>query len=232
MSPGVVGTPHLRSLQLRCHQGLRPRLQQDDGRVSLQGGSRSHPHLCPVSPGCGDTPESCHCPQENHYRPAGSDSCLLCDCYATGSLSRLCDVTSGQCPCKAGVIGRHCDRCDNPFAEVTASGCEGGCCCPPVSPAATLLSACCPLAVTLGANHGCHCCPCVTVLSPRRDALLFPAVNYDSCPRAIEASIWWPRTRFGLPAAAPCPKGSVGRWGTRGWRSAVTPVSPLCRAGR
>lgn len=66
-------------------------------------------------------------PQENHYRPAGSDACLLCDCYPTGSLSRLCDATSGQCPCKAGVIGRHCDRCDNPFAEVTASGCEGGC---------------------------------------------------------------------------------------------------------
>jgi len=53
----------------------------------------------------------------------------------------------------------------------------------------------------------------VPMPSPRRDAPLCPAVNYDSCPRAIEASIWWPRTRFGLPAAAPCPKGSVGRWG-------------------
>ncbi|XP_075377780.1 cadherin EGF LAG seven-pass G-type receptor 2 [Mycteria americana] len=109
-------------------------------------------------PDCNKTTGECRC-KENHYRPAGSDSCLLCDCYPTGSLSRLCDSTSGQCPCKAGVIGRHCDRCDNPFAEVTASGCE---------------------------------------------------VNYDSCPRAIEANIWWPRTRFGLPAAAPCPKGSIG----------------------
>ncbi|XP_075631852.1 cadherin EGF LAG seven-pass G-type receptor 2 isoform X3 [Balearica regulorum gibbericeps] len=109
-------------------------------------------------PDCNKTTGECRC-KENHYRPAGSDSCLLCDCYPTGSLSRLCDAASGQCPCKAGVIGRHCDRCDNPFAEVTASGCE---------------------------------------------------VNYDSCPRAIEASIWWPRTRFGLPAAAPCPKGSIG----------------------
>lgn len=35
-------------------------------------------------------------------------------------------------------------------------------------------------------------------------------MNYDSCPRAIEANIWWPRTRFGLPAAASCPKGSAG----------------------
>ncbi|XP_025912635.1 cadherin EGF LAG seven-pass G-type receptor 2-like [Apteryx rowi] len=109
-------------------------------------------------PDCNKTTGECHC-KENHYRPAGSDACLLCDCYPTGSLSRVCDAASGQCQCKAGVIGRHCDRCDNPFAEVTASGCE---------------------------------------------------VNYDSCPRAIEANIWWPRTRFGLPAAAPCPKGSIG----------------------
>ncbi|XP_068774552.1 cadherin EGF LAG seven-pass G-type receptor 2 isoform X2 [Struthio camelus] len=109
-------------------------------------------------PDCNKTTGECRC-KENHYRPAGSDACLLCDCYPTGSLSRICDAASGQCPCKAGVIGRHCDRCDNPFAEVTASGCE---------------------------------------------------VNYDSCPRAIEANIWWPRTRFGLPAAAPCPKGSIG----------------------
>ncbi|EMP25868.1 Cadherin EGF LAG seven-pass G-type receptor 2 [Chelonia mydas] len=97
--------------------------------------------------------------QENHYCPLASDSCLLCDCYPTGSLARLCDPETGQCQCKPGVIGRRCDRCDNPFAEVTANGCE---------------------------------------------------VNYDSCPRAIEANIWWPRTRFGLPAASPCPRGSLG----------------------
>ncbi|KAI1230842.1 Cadherin EGF LAG seven-pass G-type receptor 2, partial [Lamprotornis superbus] len=111
-------------------------------------------HHCPVTPY--HAPNN---PSDNHYRPPGGDTCHPCECYPTGSLSRRCDANTGQCPCKAGVIGRHCDRCDNPFAEVTASGCE---------------------------------------------------VNYDSCPRAIEASIWWPRTRFGLPAAAPCPKGSVG----------------------
>lgn len=68
------------------------------------------------------------CPpsQENHYRPPGSPTCLLCDCYPTGSLSRVCDPEDGQCPCKPGVIGRQCDRCDNPFAEVTTNGCEGG----------------------------------------------------------------------------------------------------------
>lgn len=109
-------------------------------------------------PDCNKTSGECRC-RENHYQPLGSDRCLLCDCYPTGSLSRTCDTENGQCQCKPGVIGRQCDRCDNPFAEVTSNGCE---------------------------------------------------VNYDSCPRAIESEIWWPRTRFGLPAAVPCPKGSFG----------------------
>uniref|UniRef100_A0A673XJJ7 Cadherin, EGF LAG seven-pass G-type receptor 2 n=1 Tax=Salmo trutta TaxID=8032 RepID=A0A673XJJ7_SALTR len=100
-----------------------------------------------------------HCGLDNHYRPEGSEACLLCECYPVGSFSRACERESGQCQCKPGVIGRQCDHCDNPFAEVSPNGCE---------------------------------------------------VIYDSCPQAIEAGIWWPRTKFGLPAAVPCPKGSIG----------------------
>uniref|UniRef100_A0A8C1NNH8 Cadherin, EGF LAG seven-pass G-type receptor 2 n=1 Tax=Cyprinus carpio TaxID=7962 RepID=A0A8C1NNH8_CYPCA len=107
---------------------------------------------------CNKTSGACRC-KDNHFRPAASAVCLLCDCYAVGSFSRACDRDSGQCPCKPGVIGRQCDRCDNPFAEVSSSGCE---------------------------------------------------VIYDSCPQAIEAGIWWPRTKFGLPAAVSCPRGSLG----------------------
>ncbi|XP_053723976.1 cadherin EGF LAG seven-pass G-type receptor 2 isoform X1 [Synchiropus splendidus] len=107
---------------------------------------------------CNKTSGECRC-KDNHYRTVGSDTCLLCDCYPVGSFSRACDRESGQCQCKPGVIGRQCDRCDNPFAEVSANGCE---------------------------------------------------VIYDSCPQAIEAGIWWPRTKFGLPAAVPCPKGTLG----------------------
>ena len=36
------------------------------------------------------------------------------------------------------------------------------------------------------------------------------AVIYDGCPKTITQGIWWPRTKFNLPAAVPCPKGSVG----------------------
>lgn len=38
----------------------------------------------------------------------------------------------------------------------------------------------------------------------------FSAVIYDGCPKTITQGIWWPRTKFNLPAAVPCPKGSVG----------------------
>lgn len=36
------------------------------------------------------------------------------------------------------------------------------------------------------------------------------AVVYDGCPKSFDAGIWWPKTRFGRPAAMDCPKGSVG----------------------
>ncbi|TRY55727.1 hypothetical protein DNTS_010295 [Danionella cerebrum] len=126
------------------------------------GGDSCGPCHCETAKGfdadCNKTSGACRC-KDNHYRPPTSEACLLCACYAVGSFSRACDRESGQCQCKPGVIGRRCDRCDNPFAEVSPGGCE---------------------------------------------------VIYDSCPQAIEAGIWWPRTKFGLPAAVSCPKGSTG----------------------
>ncbi|XP_072336405.1 cadherin EGF LAG seven-pass G-type receptor 2 isoform X1 [Scyliorhinus torazame] len=107
---------------------------------------------------CNKTSGECRC-KENYYWPPGNNACYPCDCYSIGSLARSCDMETGRCQCKPGVIGRQCDRCDNPFAEVFTNGCE---------------------------------------------------VIYDSCPRAMEAEIWWRRTKFGLPAAMPCPKGSMG----------------------
>ncbi|KAF7209429.1 cadherin EGF LAG seven-pass G-type receptor 3 isoform X2 [Nothobranchius furzeri] len=109
-------------------------------------------------PDCNKTSGQCYC-KEFHYRPRGSDSCLQCDCYPVGSFTRSCDPETGQCQCRSGVIGRQCNACDNPFAEVTNSGCE---------------------------------------------------VIYDGCPKTITQGIWWPRTKFNLPAAVPCPKGSIG----------------------
>uniref|UniRef100_A0A8C0VCZ1 Cadherin EGF LAG seven-pass G-type receptor 1 n=1 Tax=Cyanistes caeruleus TaxID=156563 RepID=A0A8C0VCZ1_CYACU len=120
------------------------------------------PCNCETSKGfdsdCNKTNGECHC-KANYYRPQSSDTCYPCDCFPSGSHTRACDMETGQCPCKPGVIGRQCNRCDNPFAEVTVRGCE---------------------------------------------------VIYNGCPKAFEAGIWWPQTKFGQPAAVPCPKGSMG----------------------
>ncbi|XP_030892418.1 cadherin EGF LAG seven-pass G-type receptor 1-like, partial [Leptonychotes weddellii] len=132
------------------------------------------PCHCAVSkgfdPDCNKTNGQCQC-KENYYRPPDQDACLPCDCFPHGSHSRACDMDTGQCVCKSGVIGRQCNRCDNPFAEVTALGCE---------------------------------------------------VIYSGCPRAFEAGIWWPQTKFGQPVAVSCPRGSVGNAvrhcsGEKGW---------------
>ncbi|KAG8227385.1 hypothetical protein J437_LFUL000393, partial [Ladona fulva] len=62
--------------------------------------------------------------QENHFQQEGSDRCYDCSCYPTGSFGSKCDPVTGQCKCRMGVIGRRCDACPNPYAEVTLRGCE------------------------------------------------------------------------------------------------------------
>lgn len=95
--------------------------------VSWWGHPVCGPCNCPTdkgySPECNKTTGACSC-KENHYLPEGSDRCLPCDCYSVGSFSRECDSITGQCKCKNGVIGRACDSCPNPYAEVTMKGCE------------------------------------------------------------------------------------------------------------
>ncbi|XP_056311409.1 cadherin EGF LAG seven-pass G-type receptor 1 isoform X2 [Danio aesculapii] len=87
------------------------------------------PCNCDVSkgfnPDCNKTTGECRC-KDNYYQPKDSDTCFPCDCFHLGANSRTCDPETGQCPCKAGVIGRQCNRCDNPFSEVTSTGCEVG----------------------------------------------------------------------------------------------------------
>ncbi|CAG0915025.1 unnamed protein product [Notodromas monacha] len=85
------------------------------------------PCSCPVEKGydaeCDKDTGACQC-EKNHYRPNGSDVCLPCECYSTGSFGGACEAGSGQCRCRDGVIGRRCDSCANPRAEVTTEGCD------------------------------------------------------------------------------------------------------------
>ncbi|XP_051975378.1 cadherin EGF LAG seven-pass G-type receptor 1 [Xyrauchen texanus] len=84
------------------------------------------PCNCDVSKGfkrdCNKTTGECSC-KDNYYLPPGGDTCYPCDCFHLGAHSRTCDHVTGQCACKMGVVGRQCNRCDNPFAEVTVGGC-------------------------------------------------------------------------------------------------------------
>ncbi|KAJ8262011.1 hypothetical protein GJAV_G00161080 [Gymnothorax javanicus] len=120
------------------------------------------PCNCDVSKGfnsdCNKTTGECRC-KDNYYRPKDGDTCFPCECFSLGARSRTCHPETGQCPCKGGVIGRQCNQCHSPFAEVTINGCE---------------------------------------------------VVYEGCPKAYDAGIWWPKTKFGRPAAMNCPKGSIG----------------------
>lgn len=85
------------------------------------------PCHCDITKGysadCNKTTGECTC-EENHFQPINSDICYRCDCYPVGSYGNGCDPVSGQCSCRPGVIGRRCDSCSNPLAEVTLRGCE------------------------------------------------------------------------------------------------------------
>ncbi|XP_041458442.1 cadherin EGF LAG seven-pass G-type receptor 2-like isoform X3 [Lytechinus variegatus] len=72
---------------------------------------------------CNKTTSECYC-AEHSYRPSDSDTCFPCNCYEIGSLGQDCDQETGACTCKRGAIGRRCDECVDPHAEVTLRGCE------------------------------------------------------------------------------------------------------------
>uniref|UniRef100_A0A8C3V7T7 Cadherin EGF LAG seven-pass G-type receptor 2 n=1 Tax=Catharus ustulatus TaxID=91951 RepID=A0A8C3V7T7_CATUS len=152
---------------------------------------------------------ACHCPpgtfgalcQHRLVQPCprgwwGHPTCGPCSCDVTHGFDPDCNKTTGECRCK--------DNHYRPPGGDTCHPCE-------CYPTGSLSRRC-------DANTGQ--CPCKAgVIGRHCDRCDNPfaevtasgcEVNYDSCPRAIEASIWWPRTRFGLPAAVPCPKGSVG----------------------
>lgn len=75
------------------------------------------------NPDCDKVNGQCRC-RDNHYQPENETACLPCDCYSVGSFGGTCNKLTGQCDCRDGVIGRRCDSCSNPYAEVTLQGCE------------------------------------------------------------------------------------------------------------
>ncbi|XP_050565519.1 laminin subunit alpha-2 [Cygnus atratus] len=51
-------------------------------------------------------------------------NCQPCHCHINGSISEICDSKTGQCECKANVIGRRCDVCKpETFGLQSSRGC-------------------------------------------------------------------------------------------------------------
>lgn len=48
---------------------------------------------------------------------AQSLSLAACDCHSIGSSGKTCNHTSGQCPCKEGVVGLTCNRCARGYQQ-------------------------------------------------------------------------------------------------------------------
>uniref|UniRef100_A0A672RTG7 Cadherin EGF LAG seven-pass G-type receptor 1-like n=1 Tax=Sinocyclocheilus grahami TaxID=75366 RepID=A0A672RTG7_SINGR len=132
----IVGSPIFYGTFLLCPDNPYQGLYCDNDWLTLVekpcprgwwGSPMCGPCNCDVSkgfnPDCNKTTGECRC-KDNYYQPKDSDTCFPCDCFHLGANSRTCDPETGQCPCKAGVIGRQCNRCDNPFSEVTSTGCE------------------------------------------------------------------------------------------------------------
>jgi netrin receptor unc-5 len=44
-----------------------------------------------------------------------------CNCHPVGSRGKVCNQTTGQCPCKDGVTGLRCDRCMKGYQQTKSS---------------------------------------------------------------------------------------------------------------
>ena len=53
-----------------------------------------------------------------------SIGCETCKCNPIGAYNISCSVNTGQCFCKPGVTGQHCDRCLPNHYGFSPEGCS------------------------------------------------------------------------------------------------------------
>ena len=102
---------HLTSYYIRLHQITSNyiRLHQITGGVCLKckhNTAGRHCHYC----------------KEGYYRNPRKPithhkACESCNCHPVGASGKICNQTSGQCPCKDGVTGRECNRCSKGYQQ-------------------------------------------------------------------------------------------------------------------
>ena len=63
---------------------------------------------------CLGNTEGYHCERciEGYFGTAENGDCVKCECDPLGSLSTLCDHSTGQCQCRARYSGRDCSECE------------------------------------------------------------------------------------------------------------------------
>ncbi|KAM6433798.1 laminin subunit alpha-2 [Rhynochetos jubatus] len=73
----------------------------------------------------GTTGQYCERCADGYFGDAlNARNCQPCHCHINGSFSQICDSRTGQCECKANVIGRRCDICQpETFGLHSSRGC-------------------------------------------------------------------------------------------------------------
>ncbi|KPP64742.1 cadherin EGF LAG seven-pass G-type receptor 3-like [Scleropages formosus] len=156
----------------------------------------SHGYICD----CGDNHYGQYCQFKSDQQCPrgwwGTPTCGPCSCETSKGFDPDCNKTTGQCHCKEFHY--------RPRGSDTCRPCD----CYPVGS----FSRSCDLE-----SGQCQCRPGVIGRQCNACDNHFAEVTqtgceivYDGCPKTITMGIWWPRTKFSLPAAVPCPKGSVG----------------------
>lgn len=79
--------------------------QSEDPLPAAARGGRARSGRCLLRPGC--------------------FPCHSCKCHPLGSQENQCHPRTGQCPCRPGVEGQACDRCQPGFFGFSAKGCRG-----------------------------------------------------------------------------------------------------------
>ncbi|XP_048867721.1 laminin subunit beta-4 [Brienomyrus brachyistius] len=124
-SPGYYGnltTPGARCVACHCNGNIDPRDVSSCDAVTgrcLRCLHNTHGSRC----------ERCH---PGYYGNALAQDCKACSCEPHGTKLGLCPAqgpclcnpTSGECPCRLGVVGPRCDRCADGFWDL---GGEAGC---------------------------------------------------------------------------------------------------------